>query len=247
MKHAFVVLGGVLLVTLLTLGPAWATDGLTPGGPCVTDPLSLYISVGNCTIGDKTFAGFGYQGSAVNLAVIPAADITVTPILTARNPGFTFTAPWSAVDVPTIQFDTIFYTVAVLPGGQLIDDASLALISPLADFGALVDVTETLCVGGGQSFAPPGACPSTSSVVLVHAFDNHRADPETIHSTDHVIFSPVGTINVRTDITLSNGLQIDTARLAGFTSQFSEVPEPGTLLLFGIGLGGLAAIGRRRR
>ena len=39
----------------------------------------------------------------------------------------------------------------------------------------------------------------------------------------------------------------DTARLAAFTSQFSEVPEPGTLLLFGIGLGGLAAIGRRRR
>jgi len=247
MNHALVVFGNILLVTWLTLGPAWATDGLTPGGLCVTDPLSLYISVGSCTIGDKTFSGFGYQGSAVNLAVIPATDITVTPILSARNPGFTFTAPWSAVDVPTIQLDTIFYTVTVLPGGQLIDDASLALISPLADFGAVVDVTERLCVGGGQSFAPPGACPSTSSVVLVHAFDDHRAVSETIHQTDQMIFPPVGTINVRTDIMVINGLLIDTARLAGFTSQFSEVPWPGTLLLFGIGLGGFAAIGRRRR
>ena len=247
MKHALVMIGSILLLTGLAIGSAWATDGLTAGGPCVTDPLSAFISVGRCTIGDKTFSGFGYQGSAVNLAVIPATDITVTPLVTAGNPGFTFTAPWSAVDVPTIHFDTIFYTVTVLPGGQLIDDASLALVSPLADFGALVDVTETLCVGGGQGFAPPVPCPPTSSLVLVHTFDNHRTNPETIQSTDRAIFPPVGTINVRTDITLSNGLQIDTARLAGFTSRFSEVPEPSTLLLLSIGLGGLATIRMRRR
>ena len=242
-KHAFRALTCVLLLTPLLLSlprAAWA-DSIVPGGSCTVDPLSAYIGLGSagCVIDDKVFANFTYTSLALGGAKVPAAsEITVTPIEAALDPGLLFEANWIAMSIPEGVASTIGYSVSVLPGGNLIKDASLTLRGSSVDAaGEVVEVVEGLCLGA--AFTMVFTCGTTE--VFLNASDTLLSRK----LRDSISFPPIDVVGVFKEILL-NAAAFDTAKLAGVTNQFSEVSEPASLLLLGSGLVGLAAVAWRR-
>jgi len=65
---------------------------------------------------------------------------------------------------------------------------------------------------------------------------------------DSATFGPVGLVDVVKSVNLLGGGSGSFAVLGGVENQFSEtgVPEPGSLVLFGSGIVGLAGVLRRR-
>src|ERR1035441_676394 len=94
--------------------------------------MADYVALGStgCVIGDKLFSNFLYSSSGAGTATaMPASAVLLVPVgVTTSNPGIVFSSEW---DVPgsstrTSILDSSFgFTVTVLPGGDLIDDASL--------------------------------------------------------------------------------------------------------------------------
>ena len=111
-----------------------------------------------CTIGSAKLYHFGCvpdrrQDFLLIFTPIPngtppsAAAVTVTPITTAYNPGVIFQAPWSAIFGQSFDF-SITFNVTVIPGGNLIEDASLGVGGVLAlDAGTSVAIIENICAG----------------------------------------------------------------------------------------------------
>src|SRR5215510_3757993 len=79
-----------------------------------------------CQIGNLQFSGFSETFSP-NPGGIGPASLTVTPIVTPGNEGFTFTAFWSAVNIGggpagrNTEDSTIFFTVTDLAGALIHD------------------------------------------------------------------------------------------------------------------------------
>jgi hypothetical protein len=63
--------------------------------------------------------------------------------------------------------------------------------------------------------------------------------------TAHVDFDPVSIVDVVESVQLLGGSNGSAAVVGGAQNQFSEVPEPGSLMLFGSGIAGLAGVLRR--
>jgi hypothetical protein len=58
--------------------------------------------------------------------------------------------------------------------------------------------------------------------------------------------NPVSIVDVIKDVTLLGGTNGSAALVSGVQNQFSEVPEPGSLMLLGSGVVGVAGMLRRR-
>jgi len=211
----------LLLVALLLVmrSTGWASN-------CTVGTLSSYLALGagGCTLDNKTFTHFGYSGAGT--FPIPASEITVTPCPSSLcsatgvlpgEEGFVFNAAWQVGPGQTLD-SLISFTVT---SGTSIVDAFLAGAGMSAGGGGLASVAETL--GNGESL--------TVSTVG--------------HSSDSVTFPGVTSLTVLKNIALSGGA--GAARISDVANGFSQTPEPGSLLLLGSGLLGLAGLARRRR
>jgi hypothetical protein len=231
-------LGAVLLVAS---GTVWSQT--VPS--CGFGTLASYISLGStgCQIDDKIFYGFAYSGGA---GVLTAGEVSVTPITTPGNPGVQFGAFWNVAAGVTGDA-RIFFDVAVLRGGQPIEDDSLGLggVSNLSG-GAKIDVTEGVCLGQALNASNVCTGPSQNPVLEVKA-----PNATNTFFLDVNFGGPTYTLlGISKDIGLFGGSAADGsgASLSIITQQFSEVPvpEPLSIMLFGSCLLAVAPLLKRR-
>lgn len=214
-----------LLVVLVCGLSAFASD-------CIVTSYDQYIG-GSCGIDNKTFSNFTYSTAGSNH--MNATDITVNPITTQYNPGFLFNAPWNASSGQTQQ-SLIGYT-ATDNGGPLIKDLSLLMFGAATLGTAQVAVAETYCAG--DTFA--NLCANGTEGTLLTILNSNTS----ILSASVNFDNPVSVVDVYANVEMLGGSDNSVALLGGVQNQFSEVPEPGSLVLFGSGIAGLAGVLRR--
>jgi hypothetical protein len=206
-------------------------------GPCPATTYDNYLGSGfSCTIDDKSFSDFTYFGSASGGGLpVPAGSIEVSPITTPHNPGFLFGTGWAASS-NQIQDSSIDFTVTVNPGGAAITDLTLLMLGSGFTGTGSASISETVCLG--DTFAD--GC-QHGVVDNLDTFNNNML----VKLSDHITFSPVDEIDVFKDIDVFGGPN-GNATISGAQNQFSEVPEPGSIVTLGSAILGLIGVARRR-
>ena len=221
----------VLLATLaVALASMASASQLCTGVGTTTlaDLIAMNTTGSTCQIGDKLFSNFGLISTALTTAfAVPASAIIVTPDSTdPYNPGLIFSsAGWNTTN--SAQVDSkISFTVTVIPGGHLIDDAGLTLISGSESGLGSGGITETLKGMGLQMQVDTFATPSS-----------------------HVSFAPTTSLSVVKDLLVTTGPSASGgfAQITQFEESFSEIPEPVGTILIGSGLLALGVWRRRVR
>jgi PEP-CTERM motif len=224
----------ILLVCVL-LG----TSAIAVAGLCPTTTLDQYLGSGfSCGIDDKTFSSFMYSGTSNPPGFgIPAGSVAVSPITSPGNPGLQFSAGWFAsTSSGILEEDSLLqYAVNVNPGGSPITDVSLSIGGVGFTGTGAVIVDETVCLG-----AMLPAC-SGGTVKTLSVFDSNSGS----QLFNSITFPGVSEVDVQKDIEVQAGTD-GRASVSLVTNQFSEVPEPGSIILLGSGILGMAGVVRRR-
>ncbi|MBS3733293.1 MAG: PEP-CTERM sorting domain-containing protein [Phycisphaerae bacterium] len=161
--------------------------------------------------------------------------------------GLQFNGGWSAGGLE-IADTTLHFSVEIiepeLSDGWLIHDNSLGLsayaVSDTTN-GGIVSVSENVYVAD-PALVQPG---SPDNEPVANKFAYYRTDDDK-DLFDEAEFAPVPKIWIIKDVVANGGdLTTGVAHLSEFTQTFSQVPEPATMTL--LGLGGLGVLLRRRR
>jgi hypothetical protein len=216
-------IGAAIILTTAFALPANAT----------TISMADLLAGGSIVCGDKTFGNFHNFGStATGGADAPtAAQIFATDInCGTNNPGLLWNSGVWNVNAPNQTIDTFWsYRVSVNPGsGMVIGDADMQFLSATADNGADIHITDSFFDSNGF----------VDSLLI-----DLSQGPQTDH---HILFPPgYAWLDVNKDVSLESHA-LGNASLSTFTQNFSQVPEPATLSLIGVGLLAFGFASRRR-
>ena len=207
---------------------------------CQTTSYDKYLGPGfACGILDKNFFNFSYSTSGDPVGM-PPKSITVSPLNTHSNPGFLFNAQWGTDQTNGGGMESVI-GFTVTSSGAPITDLSLQMFNAFC-FGTNTcteQVTETYCLG--DTFAD-----SCLTGIKGHLLIDHEGAGYWPASYDSVSFAGVSEVDVVDDILVGFGGHLGGAGLSGVQNNFSETPEPSSIILFGTGILGLAGVLRRK-
>jgi hypothetical protein len=235
MKSSRVILDCLVIALLAATASAdWV--------PLTGDPVSLSsLEGGSLVFGDKELSEIGLFGIGTGGAIAPDADsVSVQGGWddATGNYGLRFLLSWNAGSGQTVSA-TLNFKVSILPGYDeyFIDDIWLILTGASATDTGVVNAAETVW----DSF--PGGD------VVASLSCSKQEDDGGDYLVDHVVFDgpPLKEIWVRSkDISITGGTGAGgAAHLSEFFQFYSQVPEPATVCL--LGLGGLILLRRRRK
>lgn len=201
---------------------------------CQTTSYDKYLGPGfACGILDKNFFNFSYSTDG-NPVGMPPESITVSPLDTPSNPGFLFNANWF-VGPRQDQGSTIGFTVT--SSGAPITALSLQIFGYGFTGAAGVGVLETYCLG--DTFADSCLLGTMGELSVIEDYKEQK-------DRDSVSFAGVSVVDVIDNIGLEGAISGGGAHLGGVQNNFSETPEPSSIILFGTGILGLAGVLRRK-
>jgi hypothetical protein len=214
---------------------ALALAGASHAGTCMGGSMAAYdaLGAGGCTLTSAsgitlTFSAFSFTDSGANAPT--ASDVTVSP--TGGTLAFQFNSSWVAIAPPSsLQDATIQFTVA--SSSPVIDDVTAALIADFCGGGGSVSLTESVYSGATAGVGSLGGLNATCTGA------NVSNGPQTLN------FAPQSEITVVKDLGLNSGAA-GSASVSEFSDAISVTPEPGSLMLLGSGLIGLAGALRRK-
>ena len=195
------------------------------------------LGAGGCVIGDKLFNNFSYSSTGQGTATaVDPSTIFLSPVdagTFSPGPGIVFSSSnWvvpGSTTVTSILDMSFRFTVTVLPGGPLINDASLTLGSfNMTPFGT-ANIGETVCNAD---------CSAQLGSRLDVSAGGQLFDETTFAGTNTVVVQKNFSLAVPRNSTGS-------ISVSSFTENFSEIPEPVGAILIGSGLLALGAWRRR--
>jgi hypothetical protein len=131
------------IVSFATVAVPGVANAVVCGQPTAAT-LAQVITLGSCTVGDKTFSGFsylqdGFTGLIQGIPNVPATAVGIGPASTP-DIGLAFNAGWTNSNTAGIAADAaITFTAAITPpaGTTLITDAQVQIQS---GFGSFQDI-----------------------------------------------------------------------------------------------------------
>jgi hypothetical protein len=225
------VLVAVLLFSSPTTAPADVIN-LNPGD--TVNMATLTNSGVAVQIGDKQFGDFVYlytDNSPSNID-ITAANVNVTALSNVVGFGVSFTEPMSVVGNDTRDI-VLKYTVTVTDPNFKISDIHLSITGSAFGNGS-GQVGEDV-FNDGWGLTNVGHLQAG-----VFSFGNFL--------TDQADINPVVTkLWVQKDVNVAGGGAPGAASITIIDQTFSQIPEPSTALLVGLGLLGMVAVKRTRK
>jgi hypothetical protein len=231
-KSYATIAASALVALLLFSSPTTVRAAVTNLNQNETINLATVIDNGLAIqIGDKQFGdfGFGYSDNSDTNIDLVAANVNITALSNVVGFGVSFTEPLSAAGVDDKHI-MLQYTVLVTDPNFRISDIHLSITG----------------VAFGNGFG------QADEDVFNDAFNGnnvghlHASIPGA--STDQADIVPTETqLWVQKDVEVNGGGAGGVASITIIDQTFSQVPEPSTVLLVGLGLLGLAAVNRKRR
>jgi len=221
------VLAVVLLFSTPTTVRAQVTN-LNPG-----QSINLATVIGNnltLQIGDKQFGNFYFSYSASDMTV---SNINVTALSNLIGFGLQFQQPLSAIGAQN-KILGIGYTATVTDPNNLISDIHLSIVGSAGGAGTGT-VNEAALIGGfnGTTVATTSAFVLANTNLLSNAANIVPPQPELW-------------INKIVNVSGSGGPS-DFATITVIQQTFSQIPEPSTAFLVGLGMLGVVALKRTRK
>ena len=246
-----IVVSSVVVVALVVL-----STGTFASGAIIADidnPVAYTIeeveAAGGIQVGDKLFSGWRVTDTQSQGAVAPdAGEIVVTGVQIGGDYGLRFNGGWSA-PAGQLADSTIKFKVSIvepwLSQGWLIKDNALWMtafgVSSNADAGA-VSISENV-----YAFDPDLGY----STPIANKFVYYKDDNDRILYDERDFFDVTGAPVALTEIWVikdvvacgGNGT-VGVVHISEFFQTFSQVPEPATMAL--LGLGGLGVLLKRK-
>jgi len=228
--------GSAFTVVLLFLTPTIARATTTNLSNGASISLATIIDNNlNVQIADKNFGNFFFSyNDTDNISSddLTRSNVTITALSNSFGFGVSFTQPLLALG-PVIKDIVLRYSVAVTDPNFLISDIHLD-INGSAGNGGLGSVGETVTTNGFGG---------TTVATLQASIPVASGD---VASSN--IVPPVVQLWAEKDVIVTGGNNANGfASISEIDQSYSQVPEPSTMMLVGLGLMGVVAVNRKRK